>query len=193
MAYTELDLRKLKGQILKDVWHSMIGKEAGIKNTTGLKNSEEILAAILKGQDDPLFLEPFKKVRQLPYKGKEADPVVEMPNHLEPKDSGETKTQTQTQTQQQTHAKKEPQKRGPKLKPSKVHVHVHVPSQAIESTDLPLQTRDVEKKKVKRFHIGSTLVFIELETNTVYEAIGNTPGSPCGLWNPETRQICYDS
>lgn len=189
MAYTELDLRKLKGQILKDVWHSMIGKEPGIKNTTGLKNSEEILDAILKGQEDPSFLEPFKKVRQLPYKGKEADPVVEMPNHLEPTDSGEIETQTQTQT------KKQPQKRGPKPKASKVHVHVHVhvPSQAIESTHLPLQTSDVEKRKVKRFHIGSTLVFIDLESRTVYEAIGNTPGSPCGTWNPETRQVTYDS
>lgn len=57
--YTELDLRKMKGQALKDTWHAMIGKPAGLKNTTGLANSEEILQAILKGQDDPEFLQRF--------------------------------------------------------------------------------------------------------------------------------------
>ena len=48
--YTELDLRKMKGQALKDIWHELIGKPPGLKNTTGLKNSEEILQAILKLQ-----------------------------------------------------------------------------------------------------------------------------------------------
>jgi hypothetical protein len=57
--YTELDLRKLKGQALKDTWHAMIGKPPGLKNTTGLANSEEILQAILKGQEDPDFLKRF--------------------------------------------------------------------------------------------------------------------------------------
>jgi len=57
--YTELDLRKMKGQALKDTWHAMIGKPAGLKNTTGLANSEEILQAILKGQEDPEFLKRF--------------------------------------------------------------------------------------------------------------------------------------
>lgn len=51
-VYTELDLRKLKGQALKDVWHAMIGKPAGLKNTTGLKNSEEIIEAILRKQEE---------------------------------------------------------------------------------------------------------------------------------------------
>ena len=49
-VYSELDLRKLKGQALKDAWHSMIGKPAGLKNTTGLKTSEEIIQAILRKQ-----------------------------------------------------------------------------------------------------------------------------------------------
>jgi hypothetical protein len=176
MAYTELDLRKLKTQALKDVWHSMIGKEAGIKNTTGLKTGEEILAAILKGQDDPGFLEPFLKVRQTTHKAKEPAPVVEMPKGNA--DSGETK--------------KQPQKRGPKPKANPIVMPKagKVRTEAIESTELPLEPRTVEKTKVKKFHIGSTLVFIDLETNTVYEAIGNTPGSPCGRWDPISRQVC---
>lgn len=167
MAYTELDLRKLKTQALKDVWHSMIGKEAGIKNTTGLKTGEEILAAILKGQEDPQFLEPFQKIRQITHKAPETASVVEM--------SGETNKQ----------------KRGPKPKanpivmpkPGKVRL------EAVESTDLPLYTSDVEKRKVKKFHIGSTVVYIDTEANIVYEAIGNTPGCPCGTWDPVARQI----
>lgn len=57
--YSELDLRKLKGQAVKDIWHQMIGKPAGLKNTTGLKNNEEIIQAILQGQSDPSFLHSF--------------------------------------------------------------------------------------------------------------------------------------
>ncbi len=53
--YTELDLRKMKGQALKDTWHALIGKPPGLKNTTGLRNTEEIVQAILKAQADPNF------------------------------------------------------------------------------------------------------------------------------------------
>jgi hypothetical protein len=167
MAYTELDLRKLKGQALKDVWHLMIGKEAGIKNTTGLKNSEEILAAILKGQEDPAFLEPFQKVRTITHKAKEPASVVEMPVET-------TK-----------------QKRGPKPKANPIVIPkpTKVRTEAVESSNLPLYTSDVQKTKVKKFHIGSTVVYIDTESNIVYEAIGNTPGAPCGTWDPEARKI----
>ena len=59
ILYTSEMLRQMKGQAVKDIWHSLIGKPAGIKNTTGLRNSEEIIQAILKGQQDPAFLQTF--------------------------------------------------------------------------------------------------------------------------------------
>jgi len=61
--YTELDLRKMKGQALKDTWHALIGKPPGLKNTTGLRNSEEIVQAILNAQADPNF-RPVKEPDQ---------------------------------------------------------------------------------------------------------------------------------
>lgn len=54
-------LTKMKGQSVKDIWHSMIGKEEGIRNTTGLKTMEDVIHAILKAQEDPLFLNEFKE------------------------------------------------------------------------------------------------------------------------------------
>lgn len=53
-------LAKMKGQAVKDIWHSMIGKEQGIRNTTGLKSMNEVIQAILQGQEDPIFLEKFR-------------------------------------------------------------------------------------------------------------------------------------
>lgn len=53
-------LSKMKGQAVKDIWHSMIGKETGLRNTTGLKTMEEVIQAILQGQEDPSLLEQFK-------------------------------------------------------------------------------------------------------------------------------------
>lgn len=56
-------LSKMKGQSVKDIWHSMIGKEEGIRNTTGLKTMEDVIQAILKGQEDSGFLEQFREKR----------------------------------------------------------------------------------------------------------------------------------
>lgn len=49
--YTSEILHSMKGQAIKDIWHGMIGKPPGLKNTTGLKNTEEIIQAILKAQE----------------------------------------------------------------------------------------------------------------------------------------------
>ncbi len=162
--YTELDLRKLKGQELKDVWHKMIGKEAGIKNTTGMKTTEDILQAILKGQSDPSFLTPFQKVRQASESSHKAK--VESPVGKPMPKSGESK------------------RRGgePKVVP-----------QAFESMTPPLKAECIEKRMVKKLHLGSDLVFLDPLTNIVYEAIANTPGVRCGTWDPELREIAYDS
>lgn len=48
-------LVQMKGQAVKDIWHAMIGKEPGIRNTTGLKTMEEVIQAILQAQQDPMF------------------------------------------------------------------------------------------------------------------------------------------
>lgn len=158
--YSELDLRKIKGQALKDIWHAMIGKEAGLKNTTGMKTTDDIIAAILKGQEDPQFLEPFQKgrvSREPTHKAKLETPLVQMP----PK-SGELKKKA-------------------------------VVPQAFEEMTPPIKAEGIEKCKVKKLHIGSDLVFLDPATNVVYEAIANTPGARCGLWNPETKELVYDS
>ena len=51
--YTYELLKQMKGQALKDTWHAMIGKPAGLKNTTGLKSTEDIIQAILNTQGNP--------------------------------------------------------------------------------------------------------------------------------------------
>jgi hypothetical protein len=80
--YSELDLRRLKGQALKDVWHSMIGKPAGLKNTTGLKNSEEIIQAILEKQSEEIVSSPV----EMPPKPKEVKPKETKPKEVKPKE-----------------------------------------------------------------------------------------------------------
>jgi hypothetical protein len=163
--YSELDLRKLKGQALKDVWHAMIGKGPGIKNTTGLKNSEEILEAILKGQDDPAFLERFGKRE---YKQEvEVKPVEPMPP-------------------------KEKKKPGPKpAAPVPVPVPVHVPVQihAVEGPDAPKTRVHVEKIRLHKLQVGSTLYFLDKESNNVYSVENNRPGSVIGTWDPTQRTL----
>jgi len=46
--YSASDLKNMKGQALKDHYHSLIGKPAGLKNTTGLRNTDEIIEAVLR-------------------------------------------------------------------------------------------------------------------------------------------------
>lgn len=59
--YSYDSLKQMKGQAVKDIWHAMIGKPAGLKNTTGLKNTEEIIQAILQKQESPEEPLPLKR------------------------------------------------------------------------------------------------------------------------------------
>lgn len=74
-------LAKMKGQAVKDIWHSMIGKEAGIRNTTGLKTMEEVIQAILKAQEDPSIVKnlPQKAPKQVMVE-REEEPMVRKKN-----------------------------------------------------------------------------------------------------------------
>lgn len=60
--YSYETLKQMKGQAVKDIWHGMIGKPAGLKNTTGLKNTEEIIQAILQNQQNPEGTLPPKQI-----------------------------------------------------------------------------------------------------------------------------------
>lgn len=162
--YTELELRKLKGQALKDVWHAMIGKEAGVKNTTGLKNSEEILQAILKGQANPEFLEPFKVKRQI-HKAEETPKVEEMPE--------------------------EKKKRGPKPKPKVVvpPPPQTISPQAVESKEKPCEVSDVIRYSFYTLHFNDHQYYVDRQTKSIFENIQGKPGKVLGIWNSETKQI----
>jgi hypothetical protein len=167
--YTELEIRKLKGQALKDVWHEMIGKPAGLRNVTGLNSIEEIVQAILQGQKDPDYLLRFSR-RQ--HKQKEEESVVEMP----PKEK-----------------KKPGPKPKPKVNPNPIIVPL-VPQtplriQAVESMQAPQKKIEVERVVLRKLYIGSEIYFLDKVSNTVYTAETNHPGSICGKWNPITRTL----
>jgi hypothetical protein len=169
--YTELDLRKLRGQALKDVWHKMIGKPPGLHNTTGLHNSEEILQAILQGQKDPEYLNRFTKQ----HKQKDVDSVVEMP----------------------PQEKKKPGPK-PKPKPDQNPIVIPLPSTAlrilaVESMEEPQKKMEVERIKLTRLHIGSESYFLDRASNTVYAMENNKPGSIYGSWDPVARTVQADS
>jgi hypothetical protein len=166
--YSETVLKQMKGQAVKDVWHAMIGKPAGIKNTTGLKNSDEIIQAILEAQQHPEFLQS--------YKVKDSKQIVPRePVEMPPK-SGEKK------------------KPGPKPKPNPMTVSAPLEKrptvlQAYESTEAPIRPSEIVRISVKKLHIGDTLYFLDSKTNKVYKEIDGKPGPLCGVWNVETRSI----
>lgn len=157
--YTELDLRKLRGQAIKDIWHSLIGKGPGIRNTTGLKTSDEIIQAILQGQENPEFLKQFTtKPFNHKHKADESNELEEMP----------------------------PKKPGPKPK-IKLFVEPVRPYgiQAVESTETVVTGVEVNRIKLRKIHVDNTLYFLDHEKNNVY----STPGVLYGKWNPETKSI----
>lgn len=162
--YTELELRKLKGQALKDVWHSMIGKEPGLKNTTGLKNSEEILQAILLGQVNKGYLEQFS-TRQ-PHKQKEPSLMEEEFEDMPPKK--------------------------PKAKSNPIVVQQQptlVKTMAVESMDRVETNVEVHRICLKKIHLGDTSYFVDKATQAVYSIENNRPGSVVGKWNKDTQSI----
>jgi hypothetical protein len=165
--YTLEMLQQMKGQAVKDVWHAMIGKPPGVKNTTGLKNSDEIIKAILEGQRTPSFLETFK------VRAPKQSVAVEQ-KEMPPK-SGETK------------------KRGPKPKPKPTSVPVVTtpvprPSslQAYESPDLPMRVSAIQRIRLKKLYVDEREYFLDSKTNKLYTVLENKPGQLCGVWNPHS-------
>lgn len=163
--YSELDLRKLKGQALKDVWHEMIGKGPGIKNTTGLKNSEEILQAILKGQGDPPFLETFGKREHK--QEMEVKPIEPMPPKEKKKPGPKPRVETQASP------------------PTPTQVQI----QAVEGFEPTVLGVQVERIRVHKLSVDNTLYFLDKETKNLYTVENNRPGSLVGQWDPINRKI----
>jgi len=162
--YSYEQLKQMRGQAVKDVWHSMIGKPAGIKNTTGLKNSEEIIQAILEAQKNP---ESLKAVPVRPPKQVEQEQPKEMP------------------------PKPDKKKPGPKPKPKATVVPVQRtgPFVAYESVGIPIVPVETKRICVKKLFVDDTMYFLESKTNTLYASIDGRPGSICGQWDPQTRHI----
>lgn len=161
-VYTYEALKQMRGQAVKDIWHSMIGKPAGIKNTTGLKNGEEIMKAILEAQQNPEFLKQFQ------VRGPKQTVGIE-PKEMPPKAS-------------------EKKKPGPKPKIQVAPVNPK-PLQAYESTEIPIQPQEVKKIVVRKLFVNDTLYFLDSKTNKVYCSVDGRPGTECGLWNRESRTI----
>jgi len=167
-SHTYESLTKLKGQAVKDIWHAMIGKPAGIKNTTGLKNGEEIIQAILKGQADPEFLKTLH-VRAPKQEIQEPLEVEAMP----PKPV----------------EKKKPGPK-PKAKPAvSAPVSAPAPLEAYESLESPIKLEEIHRIVVRKLHVGGAQYFLDAKTNKLYSVLNGRPGTECGLWNPETREV----
>jgi hypothetical protein len=169
--YTELELRKLKGQALKDVWHTMIGKGPGIKNTTGLKNSEEILQAILLAQVNQEYLNQFTRNHCKEHK------QIEPPN------------------QQEVASVSMPPKKAKAKSNAIVPVQQAIPvkTMAVEAMEPIEKNVEVHRICLKKVHLGGESYFVDKAIQTVYSIVNNRPGTILGKWNPDTKSICaYD-
>ena len=157
----------MKGQAVKDIWHAMIGKPAGIKNTTGLRNSEEIIQAILKGQADPEFLKTFG-VRP-------------------PKPKEEVREEEETESMA---PKKKPGPK-PKLANSIVIPTPLKPKSilAVESNTLPLVPQEVIRRTLRKLHVGEMSYFLEGSTNQLFSVVDNKPGPTVGTWDARGRAV----
>ena len=166
-SYTYETLLRMKGQAVKDVWHAMIGKPAGIKNTTGLRNSEEIIQAILKGQSDPEFLRTFGVRAQKP--------------------------KEEIQEEQETEPMPPKKKPGPKPKLSNPLVIpvVQRPKEtlAVESNEVPLVPQDVIRRSFRKFHVGENTYFLESTTHQLFSVVDNKPGPMVGIWDAQERTV----
>ena len=167
--YTEVELRRLKGQAVKDIWHEMIGKPPGVKNTTGLKSGEDVLHAILQAQSDPTFLAKFRVRTPKPSVYEEVEEREMPPPKKKPGPKPSSKS------------------KGPPL--------VVIPVQqtkAIESTEAPLPIHDVKRITVHSLLVNDVRYFLDAKTKTVYVSTENRPGEVCGTWDPKSRVISYD-
>lgn len=160
VRYTASDLHNMKGQALKDHYHSLIGKPAGLKNTTGLKCSAEIIEAVLR-----LYEEGVKPSQP---------PSEEM--QAERKKPGRKPKAKESKPLASVVAPTVPA--GP------------VQTLAIESTELPIRNVEVVSIRVKPIHVDGTLYFVESKTNKVYaEGADKRPAAYVGQWDPETKTL----
>lgn len=171
--YTEVELRRLKGQSVKDIWHAMIGKPSGIKNTTGLKTSEDVLQAILKAQEDPGFL---SNVRVRTPKPSLCEEVKEKEMAPKKKPGPVPK------------AKAKEKATIPLLPVSPPVAKIR----AIESMDPPLSVSTVVRISVRKLYVEGDWYYLDPKTQMIYQCIDNRPGERLGTWNPETRSIRYE-
>jgi hypothetical protein len=149
-SYTYEMLKQMKGQAVKDIWHAMIGKPAGLKNTTGLKNTDEIIQAILNRQASPGDDPPKQSVAR----------------QVEPQEM--------------------PRKKQPIVKAVPL---VTVKSMAIESTEIPLVVEEVQKRLVRKLHVGDTCYFLDGTTQEVFQNLDGKPGTLLGRWNADERRV----
>ncbi len=167
-SYTYDSLQKMKGQAVKDIWHAMIGKPAGIKNTTGLRNSEEIIQAILKGQEEPEFLQTFGLRSPKP------------------------KEEVREEQEKEDMPPKEKKKPGPKPKPTNATVTPVVRPKgivAVESNEIPIVPQEVIRRSLRKLHVGDASYFLDASTNELFALVENKPGGIVGLWDPEERML----
>jgi hypothetical protein len=167
--YTEVELRRLKGQSVKDIWHAMIGKPPGIKNTTGLKTTEDVLQAILTAQDDPCFLSTV---------------------HVRP-----PKPSVYEDLKEKEMAPKKKPGPVPKAKPTPPPLPLPTASpkiRAIETMDPPLSVSTVVRISVRKLYVEGEWYYLDAKTQTVYQCVENRPGERLGTWTPETRSITYE-
>jgi hypothetical protein len=169
-SYSYEQLKQMRGQAVKDVWHAMIGKPAGIKNTTGLKSGDEIIRAILEAQENPELL---KKFTGRPPKQVEQEKEQEQPKEMPPKAE-----------------KKKPGPK-PKVKASPLPPPLQRTGQtlAYESAEIPIVPVEIHRIVVKKLFVDDTLYFLEPKTNKLYSVLDGRPGSVCGLWDPQGRQV----
>lgn len=158
--YSASDLKNMKGQALKDHYHSLIGKPSGLKNTTGLKCSAEIIEAVLRlyGEGAKPSQTTAEEMPKEERKKPGRKPKVTVSPVVQP--SATVKPQTPTETL------------------------------AIESTELPLRNVEVVTIPVTPLQLRETLYFLDSKTNKVYAStVDRRPGQYMGHWNEETRCV----
>lgn len=114
----------------------------------------------------------------------------------ESKTATETKTVVLTQTTTPTVQPKPTVKRAPKKTQKEVkpqEAQPSVKSQAIESTETPLDGKEIVKIIVRPFEHNGHNYFLNAKKNKLYtKGKDGRPHKYHGRWNPETETICID-
>ena len=112
------------------------------------------------------------------------------------KTATETKTVVLTQTTTPTVQPKPTVKRAPKKTQKEVkpqEAQPSVKSQAIESTETPLDGKEIVKIIVRPFEHNGHNYFLNAKKNKLYtKGKDGRPHKYHGRWNPETETICID-